>query len=92
MSAVVPRGTEPLLRWTRPDAYHIRTECGCYSVARNTVNGVDWYIAFRRIANGTITTREIGATSVSPRATDEERRNAIRDMQQLCEAEASAAR
>lgn len=81
MSADVPRGPE--LRWLAADDYHTRTSCGRFTVARRRVSGIDWYVAYRRDGARSV---ELGATQVSPRATDAERSAAIRDMKALCEA------
>ena len=85
MSAETP-AAEPTLRWIRGDAYHVRTECGRFSVARRTVKGIDWYIAYRLEGNGKLYARELGAAQVSPRSTDAERSAVIRDLKALCEA------
>ena len=73
------------LQWVKPDDYHIRSECGRFSVSRMTVSpfGI-WYVAWRRsLVDGRAT--ELGATRVPITAPDAERQNAIREMQQLCE-------
>lgn len=77
------------LRWLQPDEYHIRTECGRFSVARRRVNGVDWYIANRIEPTVDVErAHEIGATQVTPRATGDERLKAISAMREICEAAA----
>lgn len=85
MSAVPRESEQRWLRWLSPtDSYHVRSECGKFSVARRTVNGVDWYVAYRIEATHAI---ELGATSVAKNVTDEGRKAAIREMKQLCEGE-----
>jgi hypothetical protein len=87
----------PKLRWLRADAYHARSECGHFTVARRSVNGVDWYIAYRApteseraVSLEHLPSTELGATQVRPNATDAERLAAINAMKQLCEAAAAA--
>lgn len=87
------------LRWTKPDEFHVRSECGRFAVARRRVNGVDWYIAYRApteseraVADEHLLTIELGATRVdAKRATDAERLKAIGAMREICEAAALAA-
>lgn len=90
----------PSLRWLVGDAYHIVSECGRFTVQRRNVSptGLDWYIACRRDDRSEqekreryVMATELGATSVSStRATDAERKAAIKAMQQVCEAAALA--
>lgn len=68
------------LRWNKPDDYHIRSDCGRYSVCRITITPHIWYIAWRTPYE------EIGATRLDENATDAERQAAIREMQQVCAA------
>lgn len=78
------------LRWKKPDEYHIRSECGGFTVARITVAPSLWYIAFRRAKTESgVRSTEIGATRLPAAASDEQRQSAIRDMQKLCEGEAA---
>lgn len=80
----------PALRWLKPDDYHIRSECGRFTVARRRISGVDWYIAYRREQSVDVTrAHELGATEVQPRATEAQRKAAIRAMQHLCEVAAN---
>lgn len=76
------------LHWRKPDDYHIRSTCGRFSVARLSVCGTIWYVAFRLPFGESQPSTEIGATKLSAGATDAERQVAIREMQQVCEAAA----
>ena len=73
-----------MLIWptTPTSAYHGRSECGRFSVARINAGLVCWYEAYRW--PGTL----LGATRVPITASATERLAAIRAMRELCEAEA----
>lgn len=72
------------LEWLEPGvpAYHIETKCGRYSVSRVTVSarGVVHYIAWRLKPKR----QEIASVQVPLDASDEQRREARRAMQQRC--------
>lgn len=76
------------LAWRKVDEYHIRSNCGRFSVARITVASKIWYVAFRLPFGESQPSTEIGATSLPATATEAERKTAIRDMKQICEAAA----
>ena len=76
------------LTWVKPDEYHIRSACGRFSVARLNVLGTIWYVAFKLPWGESSPSTELGATHVSSGADDDERKAAIHEMQQLCEAAA----
>ena len=75
------------IQWLKPDDYHIRSACGQFSVCRMSTPFAIWYIAWRKSKLDDFA-REIGATRVPVAAPDSERSNAIKAMQELCEAEA----
>ncbi len=90
MSAAAEQVRAPL-RWRKPEAHHVMTECGRFSVAKVTVCGVDCYQAFRRtVKDESVFCEEIGVAKVSKRATDAERLEAIRAMKAVCEAAVAA--
>jgi hypothetical protein len=70
----------PELRWIKPDAFHIRTDCGRYAVSRVDLGGRDDYVAWR-IGLPAV---ELAAAPVLRSARDEERSAAIKSMQQQC--------
>lgn len=80
MSAVLPN--VPALRWLRPDAYHYRSECGRFTVARLQVVGSLHYTA-NEIVGGK--THEL-ASRVVPITASLAAHVAARDaMQQVCQ-------
>jgi hypothetical protein len=72
------------LKWNKIDAYHLRSDCGRFSIARMHTGLTFWYVAFK------LPKLEIGATQLSIMADDVARKLAVRQMQDLCEAEATA--
>ena len=74
------------LQWRKRDDYHTRSTCGRFSVARVNVGDRCWYIAWRLPFGESEPSTEIGATTVSRDASDDERLAAIHEMQQICEA------
>lgn len=75
------------LQWRKPDDFHIRSECGRFTVSKMTVLDRLWYVAFRRDEgqNG-VRSIELGATAMPIDALDGERSKAIGELKQLCEA------
>jgi hypothetical protein len=76
------------LTWRRADEYHFRSQCGRFSIARVIVSEWIWYIAWRLTRREDESSTEIGATRLPLAATPDERKAALIDMQQICEAEA----
>ena len=76
------------LRWRKRDNYHLRTECGRFSIARVSVNGAPWYIAWRLSRREAEPSTEIGATRLEADATSQEREEAVGALKALCEAAA----
>jgi hypothetical protein len=72
------------LRWLKPDAYHIRSDCGRYSVARIDMGVRDHYVAWRLPRAEHELPRELDSHRVAKTARDEDRLAAIRSMQQRC--------
>lgn len=91
MSAVVEQVPAVALEWIEPGvpAYHVETKCGRYSVSRVTVSarGVVHFIAWRLKPKR----QEIDSLPVPLNATDEQRREARRRMQQRCADDAAGA-
>lgn len=75
------------LHWLKPDYYHIRSDCGKFSVCRMSTPFAIWYIAWRKSRFDEYAV-EIGATRVPVAAPDAERTAAIKAMQEICEAAA----
>ena len=71
------------LQWIKPDDYHIRTTCGRYSVSRVTTADHLHYIAWRLGTDDQPST-ELTFTTVKRDATDDERKAAIKRVQQAC--------
>lgn len=76
------------LIWRRVDDYHVRSQCGRFSVARMCVDVRMWYVAWKLAFDGAHPSTELGATSLPITANDAERIAAIHEMQDLCEAAA----
>lgn len=76
------------LSWRRVDEYHMRSQDGRFSIARLNCSPRCWYVAFKLPFSESSPSTEIGATTVSTDASDDERMFAIREMQQICEAAA----
>lgn len=77
-----------MLRWRKPDQYHIRSACNRFAVCRMNVGLAIWYIAWRRSLMDDGVSTEIGATRLPIAAPESERLAAIKAMQEVCEAEA----
>jgi hypothetical protein len=73
------------LTWRKPDDYHIRSECGRFTVARMNVVDSVWYAAFKLPWSESEPSTEIAATKLSANASDAERMAAIRELQSVCE-------
>ena len=69
------------LVWYKADAYHLKSSCGRFSIARLSVDTALWYVAFHL-------KDEIGANRVPIAASPEERARALEEVKALCEAEA----
>lgn len=90
MSAAAEQ-VEPALEWLEPGipAYYIETKCGRYTVSRVTVSarGCVFYIAWRLKPKRA----ELASVAVPLDATDEQRKQARRQMQQRCVDDAAGA-
>lgn len=74
--------------WYKGDDYHIRSQCGRYTVARVSGARGDSYVAWRRYPDHddepTKPAIELGSVVVRPNASDAERIEARKAMQQRC--------
>ena len=67
------------LEWHKPDACHLASTCGRYTVSRVTVTPHVHYIAWLRQP-----LRELESVKLPAAATDDERKAAIARLQQRC--------
>lgn len=75
--------TPSALRWVKPDAYHIASECGRYTVAKVMLGAFIDYVAWCCVPKEA-PPLELKAARVAKSANEEETLKAIRAMQRAC--------